>query len=92
MILARFASSTALVIVNAFLGVLVAARVRLGLWELSLGVRPLAALRMVKGHRPLISRRGATLISMLAIAGWITGRRITPIYALPASVRGDAEG
>ncbi|HME71745.1 MAG TPA: mechanosensitive ion channel domain-containing protein, partial [Myxococcota bacterium] len=71
MVLARFASSTALIIVNAFLGFLVAARVLLGIWELSLGVRPLAALRMVKGHRPLISRRSATLISMLAIAGWL---------------------
>ena len=71
MILARFASSTALIIVNAFLGFLVTARVLLGLWELSLGVRPLAALRMVKGHRPLISRRSATIISMLAVAGWL---------------------
>jgi small-conductance mechanosensitive channel len=67
----RFASSTALVVVNAFLGFLVAARVVLGLWELSLGARPLATLRMVKTHRALISRRSATLISLLAVAGWI---------------------
>lgn len=71
MTLARFASSTALVLVNAFLGFFVAARVVLGLWELSLGIGLLAALRMVKNHRPLISRRSASIISALAVAGWL---------------------
>jgi small-conductance mechanosensitive channel len=69
--LARFVSSTALVIVSAFLAFFVAARVVLGVWELSLGVGPLAALRMVRSHRPLISRRSATLIYLLAVAGWL---------------------
>ena len=69
--LARFISSTFLVIVVAFLGFFVAARVLLGLWELSLELRPLAGLYMVRNHRPLISRRSAAVISLLAVAGWL---------------------
>jgi len=69
--LARFLSSTALVAVNAAMGFFVAARVLIGLWDLLLAVRPLAALRMVSGHRPLIARRSATIISALAVAAWL---------------------
>ena len=69
--LARFISSTFLVIVSAFLGFFVVARVLLGLWELSLEVRPLAGLYMVRNHRPLISNRSVAIISLLAVAGWL---------------------
>ena len=69
--LGRFLASTVLVTVNAALSYFVAAQVLVGLWDLSLAVRPLAALRMVEGHRPLIARRSATLISLLAVAGWL---------------------
>ncbi|HME71518.1 MAG TPA: mechanosensitive ion channel domain-containing protein [Myxococcota bacterium] len=69
--LARFLSSTLLVTVNAAVGFFVAARVLLGLWDLSLAVRPLAALRMVQGHRLPIARWSATLIVWLAVAGWL---------------------
>jgi small-conductance mechanosensitive channel len=69
--LARFISSTPLVIVTAFLGFFVAARVLIGLWELSLGARPLASLYTVRNHRTLISNRSAALISLFAVAGWL---------------------
>ncbi|HKE12079.1 MAG TPA: mechanosensitive ion channel domain-containing protein, partial [Myxococcota bacterium] len=69
--LARFISSTLLVIPTAFLGCFVVARILLGLCELSLEVRPLAGLYMVRNHRPLISNRSGAMISLLAVAGWL---------------------
>jgi len=69
--LARLLSSTALVSANAAIGFFVGARVLLALWDLSLVVRPLAALRMVSSHRPLIARRSATIIFALAVGAWL---------------------
>jgi potassium-dependent mechanosensitive channel len=69
--LARLLSSTALVTANAAMGFFVATRVLIGLWDLLLAVRPLAALRMVKSHRPLIAHRSATIIVALAVAAWL---------------------
>jgi len=75
--LARLVSSTAIVTVTAAMTFFVVARVLLGLWDLSLGVRPLAALRMVKNHRTFIARRSATIIYTLAVAAWLFRIRAT---------------